>query len=104
MPTELQQVLDRIEGIKTELKTEIKDSETRLEAKIKDSETRLEAKIGDSETRLEAKIESYKLDTKLFNTKFDYYQQATQWVIIMAFSLILAATAITIFSTVFAFR
>jgi hypothetical protein len=82
MPTELQQVLDRIEGIKTELKAEIKDSETRLEAKI----------------------ESYKLDTKLFNTKFDYYQQATQWVIIMAFTLILAATAITIFSTVFAFR
>lgn len=82
MTTEFQQVLDSIANLKTELKTEIKDSETRLEAKI----------------------ETYKLDAKLFNTKFDYYQQATQWVIIMAFTLILAATAITIFSTVFAFR
>ncbi len=82
MQTELQQVLESIADLKTELKTDIKDLETRLETKI----------------------EAYKLDTKLFNTKFDYYQQATQWVIIMAFTLILAATAITIFSTVFAFR
>jgi hypothetical protein len=82
MTTEFQQVLESIANLKTELKTEIKESETRLEAKI----------------------ETYKLDTKLFNTKFDYYQQATQWVIVMAFTLILAATAITIFSTVFAFR
>ncbi len=78
MTTELQQVLNSI----AELKTEVKNSETRLEAKI----------------------DSYKMDVKLFNTKFDYYQQATQWVIILAFTLILAATAITIFSSVFAFR
>jgi hypothetical protein len=78
MTTELQQVLDSI----AELKTDVKNSEIRLEAKI----------------------DSYKMDVKLFNTKFDYYQQATQWVIILAFTLILAATAITIFSSVFAFR
>ncbi|WP_310416403.1 hypothetical protein [Chamaesiphon sp. OTE_8_metabat_110] len=82
MTSELQQVLDSIAEFKTELKLEIKDSETRLEAKI----------------------DAYKMDVKLFNTKFDYYQQATQWVIILAFTLILAATAITIFSSVFAFR
>ena len=78
MQTELQQVLESIGELKTD--------------------------IQNLETRLESKIEAYKLDTKLFNTKFDYYQQATQWVIIMAFTLILAATAITIFSTVFASR
>jgi hypothetical protein len=104
MTTEFQQVLESIADLRTDLTAKIQDSETRLEAKIRDSETRLEAKIQDSETRLDAKIESYKLDTKMFNTKFDYYQQATQWVIILAFSLILAATAITIFSTVFTFR
>jgi hypothetical protein len=80
--TELQQVLDSIADLKTELKSELKDSENRLEKKI----------------------EEYKIDVKLFNTKFDYYQQATQWVIVLAFTLILAATAITIFSSVFAFR
>jgi hypothetical protein len=76
--TELQQVLESIAELKAEFK--------------------------DTETRLDKKIDEYKLDVKLFNTKFDYYQQATQWVIIMAFTLIIAATAITIFSSVFAFR
>ncbi len=93
MTTELQQVLESIADLKTELKADIKDLETRLEAKIIDSET-----------RLESKIESSRIDAKLFNTKFDYYQQATQWVIVLSFTLILAATAITIFSSVFAFR
>jgi hypothetical protein len=93
MTTELQQVLASIADLKTELKADIKDSETRLEAKIIDSET-----------RLDSKIESSRIDAKLFNTKFDYYQQATQWVIVLSFTLILAATAITIFSSVFAFR
>lgn len=78
MQTELEQVLASI----SDLKTEFKDLKAEVKADIKEA----------------------KLDTKLFNTKFDYYQQATQWVIIMAFTLILAATAITIFSTVFAFR
>ena len=77
MTIELQQVLDSIAELKTELKSEIEESEIRLKAKI-----------GDSETSLEAKIDAYKMDVKLFNTKFDYYQQATQWVIVLAFTLI----------------
>lgn len=52
MQTEPHQVLESIVDLKTELKTDLKDLETRLESKI----------------------EAYKLDTKLFNTKFDYYQ------------------------------
>jgi hypothetical protein len=84
--TELQQVLDSITDLKTELKSEFK------------------SELKDTENRLDKKIEEYKNDVKLFNTKFDYYQQATQWVIVLAFTLILAATAITIFSSVFAFR
>jgi hypothetical protein len=78
MQTELQQVLESISDLKTEFKN--------------------------SEAKLETKIEAYKIDVKLFDTKFNYYQQAMQWVNILAFSLILAATAITIFSSVFAFR
>ncbi len=92
MPTELEQVLASIADLKTEfkdLKTEVKDLKTEFK---------------DLRTEVKADIKEAKIDTKLFNTKFDYYQQATQWVIIMAFTLIIAATAITIFSSVFAFR
>jgi hypothetical protein len=78
MQTELQQVLESISDLKnefTELKTEVR-----------------------------ADIKEAKIDAKLFDTKFSYYQQATQWVIVLSFTLILAATAITIFTSVFAFR
>jgi hypothetical protein len=78
MPTELEQVLESI----SDLKTEFKDLKAEVKADIKEA----------------------KIDTKLFDTKFSYYQQATQWVIVLSFTLILAATAITIFSSVFAFR
>jgi hypothetical protein len=78
MQTELQQVLESIENLKKE--------------------------FNNSEAKLETKIEAYKIDVKLFDTKFNYYQQAMQWVNILAFSLIIAATAITIFASVFAFR
>jgi hypothetical protein len=80
--TELQQILDSITDLKAEFKSDLKDTENRLDKKI----------------------DEYKADVKLFNTKFDYYQQATQWVTVLSFTLILAATAITIFSSVFAFR
>jgi hypothetical protein len=59
--TELQQILDSIKEIKTDVDT--------------------------------------KIDT--FNTKFDNYQKATQWVVALAFSLIASATVITIVSSVF---
>jgi predicted nucleic acid-binding Zn-ribbon protein len=89
MSAELQQVLDSI----SELKAEFTASENRLENKIEEARTELKAELKEA-----------KLDAKLFNTKFDYYQQATQWVIILSFTLIVAATAITIFASVFTFR
>jgi hypothetical protein len=78
MQTELEQVLESIK----DLKTEFKDLRAEVKADIKEA----------------------KIDSKLFDTKFNYYQQATQLVIVLSFTLILAATAITIFSSVFAFR
>jgi predicted PurR-regulated permease PerM len=36
-----------------------------------------------------------------FNERFDNYQKATQWVVSLAFSLIVSATVITIVSAVF---
>jgi hypothetical protein len=72
MATELAQVLQSIADLKTEFTTELKQSEARLEDKI---------------------------DT--FNERFDNYQKATQWVVSLAFSLIVSATIITIVSAVF---
>jgi regulator of replication initiation timing len=92
MQTELQQVLESISDLKTEfkdLKTEVKD---------------LKTEFSDLKAEVKADIKEAKIDAKLFDTKFNYYQQATQWVIVLSFTLILAATAITIFSSVFAFR
>jgi hypothetical protein len=71
MPTELQQVLESISELKTEF------------------------------TSLKTEFTGLKTDVETFNTKFDNYQKATQWVVNLAFSLILSATAITIFSSIF---
>ncbi|PSB49409.1 hypothetical protein [Chamaesiphon polymorphus] len=96
MSTELQQVLDSISELKTEF--------TGLKTEFTASENRLEKKIEEVRTELKAELKEAKLDAKLFNTKFDYDRQATQWVIILSFTLIVAATAITIFASVFTFR
>lgn len=71
MSTELQQVLESISELKTEF------------------------------TSLKTEFTGLKTDVETFNTKFDNYQKATQWVVNLAFSLILSATAITIFSSIF---
>ncbi len=81
--TDLEQILQSFTDLKTELKTEMKESEARLEAKL-----------GESEARLEAKIDG-------FNEKFDNYQKATQWVVQLSFSLIASATVVTVISSVF---
>jgi hypothetical protein len=61
---------------------------------------RLEQLSTDVET-LSTKAEQAVTDTEKFNEKFADYRQATQWVVQLAFSLITAATIITIISTVF---
>jgi hypothetical protein len=61
---------------------------------------RLEQLSTDVET-LTTKAEQAVTDTEKFNEKFADYRQATQWVVQLAFSLITAATIITIVSTVF---
>jgi hypothetical protein len=71
MQTELQQVLASISELRTEF------------------------------TDLRTEFTGLKTDVETFNTKFDNYQKATQWVVNLAFSLILSATAITIFSSIF---
>ncbi len=61
---------------------------------------RLEQLSTDVET-LSSKAERAVTDTEKFNEKFSDYRQATQWVVQLSFSLITAATIITIVSTIF---
>jgi hypothetical protein len=61
---------------------------------------RLEQLSTDVET-LTTKAEQAVTDTEKFNEKFADYRQATQWVVQLSFSLITAATIITIVSTIF---
>jgi ABC-type transporter Mla subunit MlaD len=57
--------------------------------------------IAQLKTDVDSRID--KLDTKIdsFNDKFDNYQKASQWVVNLAFSLIVSATIITVASSIF---
>jgi predicted nucleic acid-binding Zn-ribbon protein len=82
MPTELQQVLESI----SDLKSEIHDSEIRLETKFSD---------------LKTEFTGLKTDVEAFNNKFDNYQKASQSVVNLAFGLIASATIVTLASHLF---
>ena len=47
-----------------------------------------------------AEIRELKQEVEQFNQKFDNYRKSTQWVVQLAFSLIVAATVTVIVSTV----
>lgn len=78
MPTELQQVLSSL----AELKTDVSALKTDVSA-------------------LKAGFSVLQTDLENSNTKFDYYQKATQSVVNLAFGLIASATVITVVSSVF---
>jgi prefoldin subunit 5 len=50
---------------------------------------------------IQNKIEELSKEVKGFNTRFSDYQQATQWVVQLAFALIGSATVTVIITTVF---
>jgi hypothetical protein len=50
--------------------------------------------------RIESLLQDYRKEVAEFNTKFGHYQQAVQWVVQLAFTLIASATITVIISTV----
>jgi predicted nucleic acid-binding Zn-ribbon protein len=80
-----QQVIDRLDRLSTDIATVRTDVET---VRTDVEELRGEAKQAVS-------------DTEKFNEKFADYRQATQWVVQLSFSLITAATIVTIVSAIF---
>jgi hypothetical protein len=58
-------------------------------------------KLREESVEFQDNMKVFQEELKDQNTKFTYYQQATQWVVNLAFSLITAATVITVASAIF---
>jgi uncharacterized protein YlxW (UPF0749 family) len=54
----------------------------------------------DPQQQVLSELRELKKEVEQFNQKFDNYQKAMQWVVQLAFSLIVAATVTVIVSTV----
>jgi membrane protein required for beta-lactamase induction len=65
-----------------------------------ESDDRLE-QIARSQQQVLERLDKLSADVERSNDKFTTYQQATQWVVQLAFSLIASATVLVIISTVF---
>ncbi len=50
--------------------------------------------------RIEQKLDQLSADNQKFNDRFSNYQQATQWVVQLAFTLIASATVTVIITSV----
>jgi predicted PurR-regulated permease PerM len=77
--TELEQVLNSIANLKTDVDT----------------------KIDSLKTDVDTKIDAFSKQNDTFNEKFDNYQKATQSIVNLSFGLIASATIITIVQGIF---
>jgi uncharacterized protein (DUF3084 family) len=87
-----QQVIDRLDRLSTDVATVRTDIET-VRADVETVRTDVEELRGEAKQAVS--------DTEKFNEKFADYRQATQWVVQLSFSLITAATIVTIVSAIF---
>ena len=69
-------------------------------AELVDKNTRNIDKLTEDIDQFRKESEELRKESKEQGLKFTYYQQATQWVVQLSFSLILAATITTIISAV----
>lgn len=80
-----------VDGLKTDvsgLKTDVSE----LKADVDGLKTHVSS--------LETRFDKLETNMSLFDSKFSNYQQATQWVVQLAFTLIASATVTVIISTV----
>lgn len=81
--------LDRLEGDVTTLKGDV--------TTLKGDVTALKGDV----TTLKGDVTTLKEEVMRFNDRFTNYQQATQWVVQLAFALIASATVTVVISSVF---
>jgi outer membrane murein-binding lipoprotein Lpp len=87
----LADVLDKLEEISTDvenLSTEVE----KLSTEVENLSTEVE--------NLSTEVENLSTDVKKFDERFTNYQQATQWVVQLAFTLIASATITVIITAV----
>jgi predicted nucleic acid-binding Zn-ribbon protein len=94
-----QQVIDRLDRLSTDVATVRTDIET-VRADVETVRAEVETVRTDVE-ELRGEAKQAVSDTEKFNEKFADYRQATQWVVQLSFSLITAATIVTIVSAIF---
>ncbi len=80
-----------VDGLKTDV-GELKADVGSLKTHVSSLETRMGG--------LENRFDKLEINMSLFDSKFSNYQQATQWVVQLAFTLIASATVTVIISTV----
>jgi Skp family chaperone for outer membrane proteins len=88
--TELEQVLNSIANLKTD-----------VDNKIDSLKTDVDNKIDSLKTDVDTKIDAFSKQNDTFNEKFDNYQKATQSIVNLSFGLIASATIITIVQGIF---
>ena len=80
-----------VDGLKTDV-SELKADVDGLKTHVSSLETHVSG--------LETRFDKLEANMSLFDSKFSNYQQATQWVVQLAFTLIASATVTVIISTV----
>ena len=91
-PEQEQQMFDTVESISVRLDQLTTDVE-KLDSNVKTLDSHVKT--------LDSNVERLNADIEKFNDRFSNYQQATQWVVQLAFSLIASATVVIIISSVF---
>jgi hypothetical protein len=76
------------------------DNETQILVELRGISTRLE-QVEDRLGHVENQITGFATQNEKINDRFTAYQQGTQWVVQLAFSLIAAATIVTLASAIF---
>ena len=75
-------------------------TQTTTEPTLKDVVEKLD-KLSTDVEKLSTDVEKLSTDGEKFNDRFSNYQQATQWVVQLAFTLIASATITVIITSVF---
>jgi Skp family chaperone for outer membrane proteins len=88
--TELEQVLNSIANLKTD-----------VDNKIDGLKADVDNKIDSLKADVDLKIDAFSKQNDTFNEKFDNYQKATQSIVNLSFGLIASATVITIVQGIF---
>jgi outer membrane murein-binding lipoprotein Lpp len=95
----LRDVIDKLDSLSTHVDN-LSGRVDNLSTRMDTLSTRVD-NLSDRVDTLSTRMDHLSADSEKFNDRFSNYQQATQWVVQLAFTLIASATITVIVSTVF---